>query len=55
MAVFSQGARQARYRITNWREYNESLVRRGDITFWFDPEVIAAWEHENAEWKVGRP
>jgi IS1 family transposase len=55
MAVFSQGAREARYRVTNWREYNESLVRRGDITFWFDSDVIAAWEHANAEWKVGRP
>ena len=55
MPVFSAGAREARYRVTNWREYNESLVRRGDITFWFAPDVIEAWEHENAEWKVGRP
>jgi hypothetical protein len=30
MAVFSQ---EARYKVANWREYNESLVRRGDITF----------------------
>ncbi|MCH8042852.1 MAG: hypothetical protein IID44_03950 [Planctomycetes bacterium] len=22
------------------REYNDSLVRRGDITFWFDEHVI---------------
>jgi hypothetical protein len=55
MPVFSQGARESRYRVTNWREYNESLVRRGDITFWFDEDVIDAWEHDNAEWKVGRP
>src|SRR6185295_13418061 len=55
MAVFSPGGRQARYKVTNWREYNESLVRRGDITFWFDEDVIDAWEHDNAEWKVGRP
>jgi len=55
MAVSSQGARQTRYQVTNWREYNESLVRRGDITFWFDEDVIDAWEHDNAEWKVGRP
>src|SRR5262245_33426405 len=55
MPVFSQGTREARYRVTNWREYNESLVRRGDITFWFDEDVIDAWEHDNAEWKVGRP
>jgi IS5 family transposase len=43
------------YRITNWSKYNESLVRRGDVTFWFDEEVLAAWKHENAERKVGRP
>ena len=55
MPVFSQGTREARYRVTNWREYNESLVRRGDITFWFAEDVIDAWEHDNAEWKVGRP
>jgi len=43
------------YKITNWAKYNESLVRRGDITMWFDEDVIDDWEHENAETKVGRP
>lgn len=43
------------YRLTNWREYNESLVQRGDITFWFDEDVLDAWEHDNASAKVGRP
>src|SRR3990170_2285711 len=46
---------KACYRITNWRDYNESLVQRGDITFWFDEDVIDAWEHDNDEPKVGRP
>ena len=46
---------QAQYKITNWRTYNESLVQRGDITFWFDEDVIDAWEHDNDEPKVGRP
>lgn len=55
MAVSAKGERKGRYKVTNWREYNESLVRRGDITFWFSPDVVAAWEHGNAEWKVGRP
>ena len=35
------------YKITNWAKYNESLVRRGDITMWFDEDVINQWEHEN--------
>lgn len=49
------GAAKTTYRITNWSQYNESLVRRGDVTFWFDEAVLAAWKHENAESKVGRP
>ncbi len=36
-------------------EYNESLVRRGDVTFWFSEDVIARWEHDNAEVRRGRP
>ena len=43
------------YRVTNWREYNESLVRRGDVTFWFDEDVLDAWDHDNATTKVVRP
>jgi len=43
------------YKITNWKEYNESLVKRGSITFWFDEDVVKQWTHQNAEPKVGRP
>lgn len=43
------------YKITNWKKYNESLVQRGSITFWFSDEVIDQWEHANEESKVGRP
>src|SRR6185369_11702608 len=46
---------KACYRVTNWKQYNESLVRRGDITLWFEEDVIAAWEHANRDVKVGRP
>lgn len=41
--------------MTNWREYNEALVRRGDVTLWFSEEVVDAWEHANREGKNGRP
>lgn len=47
--------RKSVYRVKNWKEYNESLVRRGDITLWFSEDAIAAWEHANQEVKVGRP
>lgn len=43
------------YKVTNWREYNESLVQRGSITFWFSEEVLAEWQHTNDEPKVGHP
>lgn len=43
------------YKITNWAKYNESLVQRGDITFWFSDETIRQWEHPNDAIKVGRP
>lgn len=43
------------YQITNWREYNKSLVNRGDITIWFSDEALEHWAHANACVKVGRP
>lgn len=46
---------KASYKITNWREYNASLVQRGSITFWFSDEVIDEWEHPNDKPKVGHP
>ncbi len=55
MAQTASKPQKLNYKVTNWRDYNESLVRRGDVTFWFDESVVAAWEHENDQKKVGRP
>jgi len=44
-----------KYEVKNWRDYNESLVQRGDITLWLDDDVIIDWEHMNSETKVGAP
>ena len=49
------GTRKGTYKITNWRKYNESLVQRGSITYWFSEDVIARWHHANARPKVGHP
>lgn len=38
-----QGKR-AKYRVKNWPEYNESLVRRGSVELWISQEVLAAWQ-----------
>jgi hypothetical protein len=34
---------EARYRVTNWPEYDAALVRRGSLTFWVTDEALAAW------------
>jgi len=31
-------------RVTNWRDYDEGLRRRGSLTVWFSDEAIEAWE-----------
>lgn len=47
--------RKRTYKVRNWRGYNESLVRRGDVTIWFSEDALASWEHPNDVTKVGRP
>lgn len=44
-----------KYRIRNWREYNQSLVNRGSITFWFDEQAISKWYSKERTDKPGRP
>src|SRR3712207_4089088 len=34
---------RARYRVTNWPEYDKALQRRGSLTVWVTPEALAAW------------
>lgn len=41
----SKRTRKAVYRIRNWREYNQALVRRGSLTVWVDQEAIDSWSH----------
>src|SRR4029450_5821117 len=31
------------YRVKNWREYDQSLRDRGDITLWMSQDAIDAW------------
>ena len=38
--------KKATYRIRNWSEYNQSLVKRGSITLWIDEEVLTNWHPE---------
>ena len=34
---------KTKYRVANWPAYNQTLVRRGDVTLWLSAEAIAAW------------
>jgi hypothetical protein len=44
-----------RYRVTNWREYDAALRRRGSLTLWFADEAIAAWRAEPRTTPGGQP
>ena len=35
---------KTKYRVSNWPEYDQGLVRRGDVTLWLSPEAVAAWK-----------
>ncbi len=46
--------KKEKYRITNWKSYNKSLVKRGNITLWISEEVIEKWYYEGASQKGGQ-
>jgi IS5 family transposase len=37
-------AYKTKYHVSNWAEYDRSLVRRGDITLWISIDAIEAWK-----------
>ncbi len=47
----STHTKQAVYRVRNWREYNQALVRRGSLTVWVDEQALDAWAYQGpAQW-----
>src|SRR4051794_21010335 len=42
-------------KVVNWREYDESLRRRGSVTVWFSDEAVEAWEAERRTSPGGEP
>ncbi len=44
-----------RYKVTNWRDYNESLRQRGDVTIWLCPEVEDGWLAGERQTPGGQP
>lgn len=43
------------YRVRNWSNYNNSLVKRGSLTLWFDKSAIKKWYTQPPTGKRGRP
>jgi hypothetical protein len=43
------------YHVKNWREYEEALRNRGDITLWISPGAIAAWRAPMTGKRGARP
>lgn len=44
-----------RYRVSNWRDYNQSLIQRGNMELWFNETVLAQWIGTAATGRRGRP
>ncbi len=45
---------RARYKVTNWPDYDRALQQRGSLTVWVTPEALAAW-HPPHTGQRGRP
>jgi hypothetical protein len=41
-----KAAPKSTYRIRNWKQYNDALVRRGSLTLWVDQEMLQAWRYQ---------
>jgi hypothetical protein len=46
--------KKARYKVTNWPDYNNGLRQRGDFTIWFTEEALDGW-HPAKTGARGRP
>ena len=43
------------YRVRNWKEYNQALVKRGSLTFWVTEACIQQWKSQQIGKGRGRP
>jgi len=49
-------AKKISHRIRNWKDYNRSLINRGNLTIWFSDDAIKSWYKRPEENKRrGRP
>jgi len=48
-------AATVRYRVRNWKEYNQALIRRGSLTVWIEEATLHAWCQNMRDGLVGAP
>ena len=51
----NKGGKKKKYKVRNWKEYNQALVDRGKIFFWITEEAIRNWEEQQKTGKRGKP
>ena len=44
-----------KYRVTNWKSYNQALKQRGSLTFWIGDDLEERWYEAGSSGKRGRP
>ena len=43
------------YKKCNWNQYNQNLINRGSINFWFSKDVAKKWKAKKDKKHFGRP
>src|SRR3712207_1428596 len=41
-----------KYKVENWKVYNQSLVQRGQLIIWLEDSVLRAWREIDSRMKV---
>lgn len=44
-----------KFKVTNWREYEAGLRRRGSLTLWLTPEALSCWQAPKRTTRGGQP
>jgi len=46
--------KKTQYKVRNWTEYSNALVKRGSLTIWFSEDVIESWLNKEKTGRRGR-
>ncbi len=46
---------KTQYRVSNWSDYDQALVQRGNITLWVTPDAIDHWNAKPTKRRGGQP